>query len=186
MAKSTRAATPKTGAAPAAVGARSSIKSGTPEIDAELVRAIATLLSETNVGEIEVSKGDFKVRVARHAAPVAYAPAPANPVYAAAAPAIVQAPVAPLPPGAGAATAGANDPGTLKSPMVGTAYRKPTPDAKAFVEVGSTVKAGDKLLLIEAMKTFNDITAPQSGTITAIFVDDGQPVEFGQPLLVIA
>ena len=77
-------------------------------------------------------------------------------------------------------------PGAVKSPMVGTAYRRPNPDSKAFVEVGSVVKAGDKILLIEAMKTFNDIVAPQGGTVTQIFVEDGQPLEYGQALLVIA
>jgi acetyl-CoA carboxylase biotin carboxyl carrier protein len=94
------------------------------------------------------------------------------------APAALPAAVAP------ASDAAAN-PGAVKSPMVGTAYRKPSPDAKNFVEVGSVVKAGDKILLIEAMKTFNDIVAPRSGTVTAIMVDDAQPVEFGQTLLVI-
>ena len=73
-------------------------------------------------------------------------------------------------------------PGTVLSPMVGTAFREPSPDAKAFIEVGSKVQAGDKLLLVEAMKTFNDIVAPRAGTVTAIFVDDGTPVEYGEPL----
>ncbi|HRK25383.1 MAG TPA: acetyl-CoA carboxylase biotin carboxyl carrier protein, partial [Beijerinckiaceae bacterium] len=76
-------------------------------------------------------------------------------------------------------------PGTVRSPMVGTAYRRPSPDAKPFVEVGSQVKAGDKVLLIEAMKTFNEIVAPRGGTITQLLVDDAQPVEFGEPLFVI-
>ena len=76
-------------------------------------------------------------------------------------------------------------PGSVPSPMVGTAYRRPSPDAKAFVEIGSVVKAGDRILLVEAMKTFNDIVAPRAGTITAIFVEDGQPVEYGEPLVVI-
>jgi acetyl-CoA carboxylase biotin carboxyl carrier protein len=75
--------------------------------------------------------------------------------------------------------------GAVKSPMVGTGYRKPSPDAKNFIEVGSVVKAGDRLLLIEAMKTFNDIVAPKAGTVTAILIEDGQPVEFGQTLVVI-
>ena len=76
-------------------------------------------------------------------------------------------------------------PGTVLSPMVGTAYRKPSPDAKDFVEVGSRIEAGERVLLIEAMKTFNEIAAPRSGVVTAIFVEDGQPVEYGEPLLVI-
>ena len=79
----------------------------------------------------------------------------------------------------------ADHPGAVKSPMVGTAYLRPNPDAKPFIEIGSRVSAGDKLLLIEAMKTFNDIVAPKSGVVTAIMVDDGQPVEYGEPLLVI-
>jgi acetyl-CoA carboxylase biotin carboxyl carrier protein len=148
-------------------------------IDTDLVRAIAQLLTETNVGEIEVAKGDLKVRVARHSG-VAFAAAPTM-----AASAVVAAPQAAAT-GAPAKPADvAAHPGTVKSPMVGTAYRKPSPEAKNFVEIGSTVKAGDKLLLIEAMKTFNDITAPSAGTVTAILVDDAQPVEFGQPLFVI-
>jgi acetyl-CoA carboxylase biotin carboxyl carrier protein len=147
-------------------------------IDTDLVRAIAQLLTETNVGEIEVAKGDLKVRVARHSG-VAFAAAPAVMAPAAAAPAPVSASASAKPADIAA------HPGTVKSPMVGTAYRKPSPEAKNFVEVGSTVKAGDKLLLIEAMKTFNDITAPSAGTVTAILVDDAQPVEFGQPLFVI-
>jgi acetyl-CoA carboxylase biotin carboxyl carrier protein len=79
----------------------------------------------------------------------------------------------------------ASHPGTVLSPMVGTAFRKPSPEARPFVEVGSRVEAGDKLLLVEAMKTFNDIVAPRSGVVTAIFIEDGQPVEYGEPLLVI-
>ena len=152
-------------------------------IDPALVRELATLLAETELTEIEVEKGDLRIRVARQltaapqaaAAPVAYA-APA------AAPAAVVAP----PP---VVSAGRDEllahPGTVTSPMVGTAYRRPSPDAKAFVEVGSVVKAGDKILLVEAMKTFNDIVAPRAGTVTAILVEDGQPVEYGEPLMVI-
>jgi acetyl-CoA carboxylase biotin carboxyl carrier protein len=164
--------------------ARTTPAAATAQIDTDLVRAIANLLGETNVGEIEVKKGDLMVRVSRYGgaapAPVvmqqAAAPAfaPATPVAAAAEPAKPSA-----------AASGAEHPGAVKSPMVGTAYRKPSPDAKNFVEVGSTVKAGEKLLLIEAMKTFNDIVSPKAGTVAAILVDDGQPVEFGQTLFVI-
>jgi acetyl-CoA carboxylase biotin carboxyl carrier protein len=152
-------------------------------IDTDLVRTIAHLLTETNVGEIEVSKGDLKIRVARQSM-----------VSAASAPMLMQAPAQAAPammavpaakPAATAAAEAAAHPGAVKSPMVGTAYRKPSPDAKNFVEVGSSVKAGEKILLIEAMKTFNDIIAPQSGTISAILIEDGQPVEFGQTLFVI-
>jgi acetyl-CoA carboxylase biotin carboxyl carrier protein len=154
-------------------------------IDTDLVRVIANLLSETNVGEIEVKKGDLKVRVSRFGGVAAAAPA----VHVA--PAMAAAPVASPAPGTSradkpsAASDAAAHPGAVKSPMVGTAYRKPNPDAKNFVEVGASVKAGEKLLLIEAMKTFNDIVAPKGGTVTAIMVEDGQPVEFGQTLFVI-
>jgi acetyl-CoA carboxylase biotin carboxyl carrier protein len=155
---------------------------GSPQIDTDLVRAIAGLLDETNVGEIEVRKGDLMVRVSRHGG--ASVVAPVHHHVAAAAPIQADAPSAPRAEASPAADAAAHA-GAVKSPMVGTAYRKPSPDAKNFVELGSTVKAGDKLLLIEAMKTFNDIVAPKSGTIASILVDDGQPVEFGQTLFVI-
>ncbi len=115
----------------------------------------------------------MKIRVARQfAAPVQ----PAAPA-AAAPPAVAVA--------APSAVSEADIPGAVKSPMVGTAYRRASPDAPAFVEVGSVVKAGDKLLLVEAMKTFNEIVAPRAGTVTHILVEDGQPVEYGQPLFVI-
>jgi acetyl-CoA carboxylase biotin carboxyl carrier protein len=150
-------------------------------IDTDLVRAIAQLLTETNVGEIEVAKGDLKVRVARHSGAVFAAPSMAMTPVAAAPVVAAVMPAASL---SSAAEAAAH-PGAVKSPMVGTAYRKPSPDAKNFIEIGAQVKTGDKLLLIEAMKTFNDIVAPKAGTVTAIFTDDGQPVEFGQTLIVI-
>jgi acetyl-CoA carboxylase biotin carboxyl carrier protein len=161
-----------------------------PAIDTDLVRTIALLLKETDVGEIEVAKGDLKIRVARQIAASAasfVAATAAAPSYVASAPA-ASAPAmtpsaahtAPL-----EAAEAAAHPGAVNSPMVGTAYRKPSPDAKNFVEVGSVVKAGDKLMLIEAMKTFNDIVAPRAGTISAVLIEDGQPVEFGQTLFVI-
>ncbi len=155
--------------------------------DPELVRELAKLISETDLTEIEVEKGDLRIRVARRIEPVQmHVSAPAAPL-----PAAYGAPVAPAPamPGPGGAVerakAGAGHPGAVPSPMVGTAYRRPSPDAKQFVDVGSRVEAGEKLLLIEAMKTFNEIVAPRAGTVTAVFVEDGQPVEFGEPLLVI-
>jgi acetyl-CoA carboxylase biotin carboxyl carrier protein len=154
-------------------------------IDTDLIKAIANLLSETNVGEIEVKKGDLKVRVSRFGGMPMAAPAVHVAPSPSAAPSPLPIPAAvrgDKPPSAGDAAA---HPGAVKSPMVGTAYRKPNPDAKNFVEVGSKVKAGDKLLLIEAMKTFNDIVAPKAGTVTTITIDDGQPVEFGQTLFVI-
>ena len=148
--------------------------------DPELVRELATLLAETDLSEIEVAKGDLRIRVARTSAASVSVPL---------APQVV--PVAiPAPPPMSAASAdtlgaGKPHPGAVTSPMVGTAYRKPSPEAKPFIEIGSRVDVGDKLLLIEAMKTFNDIVAPRAGTVTAIFVEDGQPVEYGEPLLVI-
>ncbi|GJD38941.1 acetyl-CoA carboxylase biotin carboxyl carrier protein [Methylobacterium bullatum] len=153
--------------------------------DPELVRELAKLVTETDLTEIEVEKGDLRIRVVRRIEPVHVQVAAPAPAVAAAAPAAAGLPV----PGSGAAgeraKAGAGHPGAVPSPMVGTAYRRPSPDAKAFVDIGSQVAAGEKLLLIEAMKTFNEIVAPRAGTVTAIFFEDGQPVEFGEPLLVI-
>jgi acetyl-CoA carboxylase biotin carboxyl carrier protein len=155
-------------------------KQGAMRIDVELVRQLAALLDDTNLTEIEVEDADRKVRVARKAAPVAaaavqYAPAPAAAPAAspAAAPAAEAAPAAP-------STANA-----VKSPMVGTAYLAPNPEAKPFIAVGQKVVAGDTLLIIEAMTVMNPITAPAAGTVAAILVDSGQPVEFDQPLVVV-
>jgi acetyl-CoA carboxylase biotin carboxyl carrier protein len=145
--------------------------------DTDLVRKLAKLIGETDLSEIEIENGDMRIRVARNVtANVTVAAAPA-PVMAApvAVPASVAAPARSEPAA-----------GTVPSPMVGTAYLRPAPGAKAFIEVGSRVAVGDKVLLVEAMKTFNDIVAPHAGTVTAILVEDGQPVEFGQPLLVIS
>lgn len=148
-------------------------------IDPAFVREIAKLISETDLTEIEVEKGDLRIYVARQitvAAPVIQqvaAPAP---------PAIVApAPLASAPKAADLAA----HPGAVRSPMVGTAYRRPSPDSSAFVEVGSVVKAGDKLLLVEAMKTFNEINAPRAGTVAQILIEDGQPVEYGEPLIIL-
>ena len=150
--------------------------SKTDTIDPGLVKELADMLSKSDLSEIEIEKGDLRIRVARQlmAAPQA--------VYAAQPAAAVPAPAATAAP---AAQPAAVHPGTVKSPMVGTAYRKPSPDAKPLVEIGAAVKAGDRVLLIEAMKTFNDIAAPRAGTVTQILVEDGQPVEFGQPLFII-
>ncbi|MHA6719768.1 acetyl-CoA carboxylase biotin carboxyl carrier protein [Sphingomonas sp. RS6] len=154
-------------------------KSGAIQVDIELVRQLAAVLDDTQLTEIEVEDGERRVRVARKvtaapaavqvAAPQYAAPAP---VAAAAAPAEIVA--APQP----AANA-------VKSPMVGTAYLKPNPEAKPFVAVGQQVAAGDTLLIIEAMKVMNPIHAPSAGTVKAILVDNGQPVEFDQPLVVV-
>lgn len=155
--------------------------------DTEMIRDLALLIAETDLSEIEVSQGDLKIRVARNVtitAPVHIAPA-AAPVMAA--PAAVAAPAAAAP--APAADAGAVDftkhPGVVKSPMVGTAYRSPEPGAPSFVSVGDKVREGQTLLIIEAMKTMNQISAPRAGTVTSIIFDDAQPVEYGQPLVVI-
>ena len=146
-------------------------------IDPELVRELAQLLTQTDLTEIEVQKGDLRVRVARNLTATVHVPA-AMPVAAPAA-----APVAA--PAATEAKPTAAHPGAVTSPMVGTAYRRPSPDAKPFVEIGSVVKQGERLLLVEAMKTINDIVAPRAGKVTAIMVEYGQPVEYGEPLLVI-
>jgi acetyl-CoA carboxylase biotin carboxyl carrier protein len=166
---------PKT---PAAKPARAN----TSEIDAGLVREIALLLSETDLSEIEVERGDLRIRVARQTYAAQPAPLAHAHAYAPAAP--VASPVV-----VAAQTATAPDydhPDTLKSPMVGTVYLRPSPDSKPFIEIGAHVTEGQKVLLIEAMKTFNDIVAHKTGTVTATLVEDAQPVEYGQPLLVIA
>ena len=147
--------------------------------DPDLVRELATLIADTNLTEIEVEKGDLRIRVARQIAVHAMVPVPP----AAPAPSAVIAP--PPTTELQAPKSAAAHPGAVLSPMVGTAYRKPSPDAKPFVEIGSKVAAGDKVLLIEAMKTFNEIVAPRAGTVTAVFVEDGTPVEYGEPLLII-
>jgi acetyl-CoA carboxylase biotin carboxyl carrier protein len=146
-------------------------------IDPELVRELAQLLNETDLTEIEVEKGDLRVRVARTITATVQVPAAQAAPVMMAAPATVAAPVEGKP--------AAAHPGAVTSPMVGTAYRRPSPDSKPFVEIGSVVKVGERVLLVEAMKTFNDIVAPRAGTVTAILVEDGQPVEYGEPMLVI-
>ena len=149
-------------------------------IDPAYVRALAELLDDTSLTEIEVEDGDRKVRVARKVsvatAPVAFAPAPAPVAAPAAAPAAAAAAPAP------AADSFAD---AVKSPMVGTVYLSPEPGAPNFAAPGSAVKAGDTILIIEAMKVMNPITAPNGGTVKSIFVESGQPVEFDQPLMVI-
>jgi acetyl-CoA carboxylase biotin carboxyl carrier protein len=152
---------------------------GAMQVDPALVRQLAELLDETHLTEIEVQDGDRRIRVARKAAAVQgathYAPAPAAP----AAPAAIAA--VPTPP----VVDPANHPGTVKSPMVGTAYLSAQPGAKPFAAVGQTVAAGDTLLIVEAMKVMNPIVSPRAGTVTALMVDNGQPVEFDQPLAIV-
>jgi acetyl-CoA carboxylase biotin carboxyl carrier protein len=146
-------------------------------VDRELIQELTQLLDETGLTEIEIEQDGKRVRVARGAVAVAAAAAP----MAAATVAIPQ-PVAesiskPIDP--------SKHPGVVISPMVGTAYAAPEPGAKPFVEVGAKVKAGDTLLIIEAMKTMNQIPAPRGGTVIQVLFEDGQPVEFGEPLVII-
>lgn len=147
-------------------------------IDAERVRALARLLDETGLTEIEVGGDGWRVRVAKDPAPTgARAAAAAAPVASTPAPAVPAAPPA--------AETFADHPGVVKSPMVGIAYTAPEPTAPPFVKVGDTVAEGQTVLLIEAMKVFNPIKAPRAGKVTRVFVGNGMPVEYGEPLLVI-
>jgi acetyl-CoA carboxylase biotin carboxyl carrier protein len=142
--------------------------------DSALIRELALLLDETSLTEIEIERAGLRVRVAR------------NVTIAAAMPAAVAAAPAGAASAANAAGADlANHPGVVPSPMVGTAYWAPEPGAKPFIEVGTKVSAGQTLLIIEAMKTMNQIPSPRAGTVTQILVEDGQPVEFGEPLVII-
>ena len=140
--------------------------------DSALIRELALLLDETSLTEIEIERAGLRVRVARNITVSAAMPAGFQPTPAAAAV-----------PAAGADLA--KHPGVVPSPMVGTAYWAPEPGAKPFIEVGSKVSAGQTLLIIEAMKTMNQIPSPRAGTVTQILVEDGQPVEFGEPLVII-
>lgn len=146
-------------------------------VDKELIRELARLLDETGLGEIEIEQENFKIRVARPgpnaAAVMAHAPPP-PPVSA-----------APPLPEARKPEDVASHPGVVKSPMVGTAYSAPAPGAPPFVELGSEVKQGQIILIIEAMKTMNQIPSPRDGRVVEILVADGQPVEYGEPLLII-
>lgn len=149
-------------------------------IDPDLVRELAKIISDSGLSEIEVEHGDLRLRIARTltAAPVTHMVAAAAPV--------AHAPAAP-PPAAGPAPAAdaASHPGAVPSPMVGTAYLSPEPGAPVFIKIGDTVTAGQTLMVVEAMKTFNPIPAPRAGKITAILVNDAQPVEYGEPLVIL-
>ena len=149
-------------------------------IDVDLVRQLAQLLDDTSLTEIEVEDGGRKIRIARKAAAVAAAPTQYVP--ATAAPAPVAGPSHADLSASAAASAAAN---AVKSPMVGTAYLSPNPEAKVFVNVGDSVAAGDTLLIVEAMKVMNPILAPNAGRVKAVLVTSGQPVEFDQPLVVV-
>ena len=152
-------------------------------VDIAAIDELAKIASKYDLSEVEVDLGEFRVRVARERAPVT-APAAASVVAPAAVPAAA-APAPAAPPAAAAEPPVDELADAVKSPMVGTAYLRPSPDAKPFVEIGAMVKTGDKLLLVEAMKTFNDIVAHRGGRVAAILVTDGTPVEYGQPLVVI-
>jgi acetyl-CoA carboxylase biotin carboxyl carrier protein len=142
--------------------------------DSALIRELALLLDETSLTEIEIERAGLRVRVARNITMTASMPAN----YQVPASVGAAAPVA-------AVADLAKHPGAVPSPMVGTAYWSPEPGAKPFIEVGSKVSAGQTLLIIEAMKTMNQIPSPRAGTVTQILVEDGQPVEFGEPLVII-
>jgi len=147
------------------------------EMDTEFVRKLAEILEETHLGEIELADGERRIRVARPTVTVA-----------AAAPVAMAAPLAAAGAAAPAAAAAgdiAKHPGLVKSPMVGTAYLAPEPGKPNFVAIGDKVTAGQTLLIIEAMKTFNPIKAPKAGTVTQVLVENAQPVEFGEPLMVV-
>ena len=154
-------------------------------MDIRKVKKLIELLEESNIGEIEIKEGEESVRISRQGtapAPMAYAP-PAAPVAAPAPVASASAPEAPAQESASPAPATDN---AVLSPMVGTFYRAPGPDAAAFVEVGQTVRVGDVLCIVEAMKMMNQIEADRAGTVTAIHVENGQAVEFDQPLISIS
>ncbi|UPK39933.1 acetyl-CoA carboxylase biotin carboxyl carrier protein [Bradyrhizobium sp. 186] len=146
--------------------------------DSALIRELALLLDETSLTEIEIERAGLRLRVARNISVAATMPIP-----------MAHAAHVPVAASAAAASAAAADlskhPGALTSPMVGTAYWAPEPGAKPFIEVGSKVSVGQTLLIIEAMKTMNQIPSPRAGTVTQILVEDGQPVEFGEPLVII-
>jgi len=157
-----------------------------PEIDAALVRQLADILNDTSLTEIEVERGELRIRVAREitAAPVMqYAAAPAQ--YATAPAATSPAAIAPLSMPSDPATIVAKAGETVKSPMVGTVYLQASPEAAPFVKSGDKVKKGQTLLIIEAMKTMNPIQAPRDGVVAEILVGDAQPVEFGEPLVLL-
>ena len=157
-------------------------ETGAMQVDVDLVRQLAELLDNTQLTEIEVEDGNRKIRVARKAAaaaPVHYAPPPPA---AAAVPHTAVASLSPEPP---AEAPGPNMANAVRSPMVGTAYLAAEPGSPPFAQVGKAVSAGDTLLIVEAMKVMNPITAPNAGTIVAVLIENGQPVEFDQPLVIV-
>jgi acetyl-CoA carboxylase biotin carboxyl carrier protein len=157
--------------------AKAPAKPNKPMVDHDLIHELTELLDETGLTEIEIEQDGRRVRVARHGR-AASAPPPAHiaPPAAAPAPIAISSPTSADP---------AKHPGVVTSPMVGTAYAAAEPGARPFIDVGSQVKAGDTLMIVEAMKTMNQIPAPRAGTVKQILFEDGQPVEFGQPLVII-
>jgi acetyl-CoA carboxylase biotin carboxyl carrier protein len=151
----------------------------TPTIDPNLVRELASILNDTGLSEIEVEQGELRLRLARTL--VSAAP-PVHTHLVQAGPAPVAAPPPPAAPGAPDLS---KHPGAVPSPMVGTAYLSPEPGAAPFIKIGDTVTQGQTLMVVEAMKTFNPIPAPRGGKVTAILVTDAQPVEFGEPLVIL-
>ncbi len=147
--------------------------------DSALIRELALLLDETSLTEIEIERAGLRLRVARNISVAATMPLPLAAAHAV--PVAAAAAAAP----AAAASDLSKHPGAVSSPMVGTAYWAPEPGAKPFIEVGSKVSVGQTLLIIEAMKTMNQIPSPRAGTVTQILVEDGQPVEYGEPLVII-
>jgi acetyl-CoA carboxylase biotin carboxyl carrier protein len=147
----------------------------TPAIDHDVIRDLAKLLEETGLSEIEFQRDGVSVRVARNSGLPAARPRPSDGQVPS--PVAVATAAAPIDP--------TQHPGVVASPMVGTAYLGPSPGARPFVEIGTQVKAGDILIIIEAMKTMNQIPAPRPGTVTQILVEDGRPVEYGEPLMII-
>ncbi|KFB10038.1 acetyl-CoA carboxylase biotin carboxyl carrier protein [Nitratireductor basaltis] len=150
-------------------------------VDQQLIRDLAGILNDTQLTEIEVEEGDLRIRVSRQASMHAAQMVAAAPQPAAPAPAPASAPA----PAAEKSAAANSSKNAVPSPMVGTAYRASSPGAAPYVEVGQTVKEGQTLLIIEAMKTMNQVPSPRSGTVTAILFEDAQPVEYGEPLVVI-
>ena len=145
--------------------------------DSALIRELASLLDETSLTEIEIERAGLRLRVARNISIAAAMPAPV----------VTAAPIAAAAPGTAAAAPPdlSKHPGAVTSPMVGTAYWAPEPGAKPFIDVGTKVSVGQTLLIIEAMKTMNQIPAPRAGTVIQILIEDGHPVEFGEPLMII-
>jgi len=167
-------------AGPKERGSNGGNKDNAMRVDTDMVRKLAELLSENNLTEIEVEDGDRKIKVQRFPQ-FGGAQVPAMPAMPAAPAPAAPAASAPAP----AAEPEAVDGNAVRSPMVGTAFLSPEPGAKPFVTVGANVKAGETLLIVEAMKVMNPITAPSAGTVKQVLIEDGQPVEFDQPLVVI-